>query len=180
MPKKRLLKPSTVVKKWEKLCAQVEATRLKEMKKPPKQRKKKNLKRGPGGYQARAHAKLCGMRSMGEVYCAADMDRRGIKYKYEHEVLPYVVEKDYNPDFTLYESDDLLIEYKGKLTVGTRSDLTSIKRCHPNRRICIVFERAENKLTSAKNSWRYWEWAEKNGFEWSEKVVKDEWLKDNG
>jgi hypothetical protein len=170
------MKPKTVVKKWEDMCAKVLKTREREMRKPVKQRKKKNMKKGPGGYAARATAKLAGMRSMGEVYCAADMDRRGIKWHYEHEKLEYKVEKVYNPDFTLYEDDNLLIEYKGKMTATTRSDLMAIKKCHPNRKICLVFERAENKLTSAKNSWRYWEWAEKNGFEWSDKVVRDEWL----
>ena len=58
--------PIQVMKKWDAIA--------------PKQRNSK---------LARKFAKLAGMRSIGEVRCAADMDKRGIKYKYENTVLAY-------------------------------------------------------------------------------------------
>jgi hypothetical protein len=124
---------------------------------------------------AKQMAKSCGMRSIGEVRCAADMDKRGIKYRYEAEKLHYVIEGDYTPDYTLVDTDDLLIEYKGKMTNETRRKMVAIKKCHPDRRICIVFEKPNNKL-SKRHKMRYWQWAEKNGFDWSEHYVKEEWL----
>ena len=156
--KKRLLKPKTVLKKW--------AALVKECK--PK---------SPGSRKAKETAALAGMKSMGEVRCAADMTDRGISWKYENEVLEYQHDiQKYTPDFTLYEDDDTLIEYKGKMTGETRKKLLSIKRCNPKRKICLVFEQHKNKLSSRKNSQRYWEWAEKNGFPWSSQTVDEEWL----
>jgi hypothetical protein len=118
------------------------------------------------------------MKSIGEVRCAADMDEKGIKWYYEAEILPYRYEEQkYTPDFTLFENDDLLIEYKGKMTKETRKKLQAVKACNPHRKVCLVFEKPNNKLSSRKNSWRYWQWAERNEFEWSEHFVKEEWLK---
>lgn len=172
---KKLLTPAQTIKKWEAVLEGFERVRAKEMKKPPKERKKKNLRKGPGGRVARQYAAMAGMKSMGEVYCTADMNKRKIKNKYEAESLDYSIESTYTPDWTL--ANDVLVEYKGKMTEQTRTKLLAIKKCNPDRRICIVFERANNKLSARPNSWRYWEWAEKNGFEWSEGVVRKEWCK---
>jgi hypothetical protein len=172
---RKLLTPAATVKEWEKLLKEFERVRVLEMKKKPKDRKKRNLRKGPGGRVARTYAAKAGMKSMGEVYCTADMNRRKIKCKYENEKLDYSIESTYTPDWTL--ANDVLVEYKGKMTDQTRTKLLAVKRCNPDRRVCIVFERATNKLSSRPNSWRYWEWAEKNGFEWSESVVKKEWCK---
>jgi hypothetical protein len=128
---------------------------------------------------AKTLAKRAGMRSIGEVRCAADMEKRGIKYKYEPFKMWYTyAPKDhyYTPDFTVQVNDRLILEYKGKMTKGTRDKLVAIKESNPGKRICIIFEKPNNKLSSRKNSWRYWEWAEKMGFEWSEHYVKEEWL----
>lgn len=172
---KKLLTPKAVVIEWEKLSRQFKRIREKEMKKPVKDRVRKNLKAGPGGRVARQYAAKCGMKSMGEVYCAADMDKRRIKWKYEEEELDYTISSTYNPDFTL--NNGTLIEYKGKMTDTTRKKLVAVKKNNPNKKLCIVFERANNKLSSRPNSWRYWEWAERNDFPWSEGVIKKEWYK---
>jgi hypothetical protein len=148
--------PLQVMKKWESLT--------------PKQRNSR---------MARQYAKLCGMRSMGEVRCAADMKRRRIPYKYEATTLTYQHEpQKYTPDFLLYKSDDLLIEYKGKMTNETRKKLLSIQRCNPDQRICLVFEKPNNKIRKGSKT-TYWQWAEKNNFPWSEHYVKSGWLKND-
>jgi predicted nuclease of restriction endonuclease-like RecB superfamily len=166
------------MKLWNKLCDEIAAIKKEEMKKPKKKRLKKNLKTGPGKRRAKEHAALAGMKSIGEVRCAADMDRQGIKWKYEAETLVYQHQpQKYTPDFLL--SRKLLIEYKGKMTNETRKKLLSIKRCNPGRRICIVFEKPDNKLSSRPNASRYWQWAERNGFEWSDQVIRPEWLRKN-
>jgi predicted nuclease of restriction endonuclease-like RecB superfamily len=139
--------------------------------------KKKIHPKNPGRKAARDYAAMAGMKSIGEVRCAADMDKRGIRWKYEDEKLTYQHEpQKYVPDFTILDTDDLLIEYKGKMTNETRKKLCSIKRCNPDKRICLVFEKSKNKL-SARAKMRYWQWAEKEGFDWSELYVKDEWFK---
>jgi len=170
--------PKTVMKEWDKLCAEVEVTRKKEMLKPKKQRLKRNLKMGPGKRRAKEYAARAGFKSIGEVRCAADMDRQGIKWEYEAETLVYQHKpQKYTPDFLL--SKKLLIEYKGKMTNETRKKLLSIKRCNPGRRLCIVFEKPNNKLSARPNAGRYWQWAERNGFEWSDQVINPRWIRNN-
>jgi hypothetical protein len=163
MTKKRLLKPSTVMTKWKALCKKV--------------KEDSTRRRAPGRVQARQTAALAGMKSMGEVRCAADMDKRGIKWMYEYEKLVYQHNpQEYTPDFTLYADNDMLIEYKGKMTDETRKKLLSIKRSNPERRLCIVFEQPNNKLSARPNASRYWQWAEKSGFEWSNQLVDEAWF----
>jgi len=153
-----MLKPKTVMARWDALI-------------------KKMHPRKPGRREAKEHAKLCGMKSIGEVRCAADMDRRGIKWVYERDTLRYQhLPQKYTADFTLIDNNDLLIEYKGKMTNDTRKKMLSVKRSNPDKKICIVFEKANNKLSSRPNSTRYWQWAEQNGFDWNEMTVKEEWL----
>lgn len=173
-------KPKTVMKKWQALCDQIAEVRKLEMKKPKKDRKKKNLKTGPGRREARTYAAMAGMKSMGEVRCAADLDDKGVEWKYEHEKLEYQHEpQHYTPDFTLIDDDNILIEYKGKMTDETRKKLLSIKRCNPDRRLCIVFEQPNNKLSARPNATRYWQWAELHGFEWSDQLCDPDWLKED-
>jgi predicted nuclease of restriction endonuclease-like RecB superfamily len=146
------------MKRWDALCAKLKPKR-------------------PGKKQAKEYADMAGMKSIGEVRCAADLDTQGIKWKYEHETLSYQHRpQKYTPDFTLVDNDDLLIEYKGKMTNETRKKLLSIQRCNPKRRLCIVFERPNNKLSSRPNATRYWQWAERNGFKWSEQVIDPSWI----
>lgn len=123
---------------------------------------------------ARELAKKAGMRSMGEVRCAADMKKRKIPYEYETLTLEYQHEpQKYTPDFIL--PNGVIIEYKGKMTNETRKKLLSIKRCNPDARICLVFEKPNNKIRKGSKT-TYWQWAEKNGFPWSEHYVKKEWI----
>jgi hypothetical protein len=163
----KILKPKTVLKKWNKL--------IEDMK--PKR---------PGKKLAQEYAKMAGMRSIGEVRCAADLDDRKIKYIYEPFKIEYhlcegwckdcnVKTQKYTPDFYLPDYE-LLIEYKGKLTNVIRKQLVAIKRNLDGRQLCIVFERSINKLSSRPNSSRYWQWAEKSGFRWSDATVAEEWF----
>lgn len=150
----KILKPATVMARWNKI--------------PDKKRNSKI---------AKEMAKLAGMKSMGEVRCAADMDAKGVPWRYETEVLEYQHKvQHYTPDFILYENDNILIEYKGKMTDQVRKKLIAIKNCNPNRQICLVFEKPNNKISSSKNAWKYWQWSERNGFPWSEKYVNPDWL----
>lgn len=130
-------------------------------------------------------AKMAGMRSIGEVRFAADLEARGITYKYEPYILMYNYEPKkhrYTPDFSITNINNkeiLVVEYKGKMTKQTRDKLIAIKKCHPAKRICIVFEKPNNKIGSWKGATRYWEWAEQHGFEWSEQYALEEWLNDD-
>jgi len=147
---KRLLKPATVLRQWAEFTG----------------RKTKAM--------ARKFAMKGGFRSMGEVECAADMDKRGIKYKYEAEKITYQVPaQKYTPDFILVDRPDLLIEYKGYMRVGVPKKMIAIKNSNPDRKVCIVFQNAKTKYSKTMN---YGQWADKNCILWSHKTVKEEWL----
>lgn len=146
-------KPITVWRKWEKIPVKKRNTRL-----------------------AREMAKECGMRSMGEVRFAADLDKRKIKYVYEPETWEYQHKvQHYTPDFWLPEYE-FFVEYKGKLTDQIRSKMLRVKDCNPDKDIRMVFERAANRIRKGSPT-TYDKWAAQKGFPWSEHYIDDEWLR---
>jgi len=166
----KLMKAKTALKKWTDLCAKVKADGTR--------------KKAPGRKEAKRHAAMVGMKSILEVQVAASLDEMGVEWLYEHETLVYhtclgwdescnVKTQTYTPDFTL--KNGVLLEAKGKMTLDTRKKMVAVKRCHPDRRICMIFGYANNKLSARPNATRYWQWAEAEGFEWSDIVVKKEW-----
>ena len=149
--------PKTVVKLWETLC-------------------KKMKPKSPGRKMAKQYAAKAGMRSIGEIYCAANMGVDEIEYEYETVKIEYQHEPQiYTPDFIL--KNGKVVEFKGKMTAETRKKMISIKRSNPDLWIGIVFQKANNKLSSRPNAKRYWQWAEMNGFPWAEMRVPKSWSK---
>jgi hypothetical protein len=169
---KRLLKPQTVMNKWAALCKKV--------------KEDKTRRKAPGRREATRHAAMCGMKSMLEVEVAALLDKKKIPWEYETHKFDYhmcpnweyecnVKWQTYNPDFYL-PGFDFYLEVKGKMTLDTRKKMVAVKLHNPEIDIKIVFGAAKNKLYATPNSSRYWEWAEKEGFEWSEKDILKEWM----
>ena len=152
--KKKKLTPLQVITEWEKL---------------PKKKRSARL--------GREFAKKAGMRSMGEVYCAADMDRQKIPYEYEPDKLRYTIDATYTPDF-LVKIGDVYVEFKGKMVGTTRTKIRAIIRSNPQIRYCMVFQRANNKLSSKSKSLQYWQWCERYKIPWAEGTIKKEWLTD--
>lgn len=114
-------------------------------------------------------------RSEEEKKFAEYLTKTGIPWDYESEKLQYL--SDYNPDFIITRKDKskLYIEFKGYLKPADRSKMIKVKRLNPDADIRIVFQRAQNKLNKNSQT-RYWQWAEKNGFPWSELTVPYTWL----
>lgn len=144
------MSPLQCLKAWEKL--------------PTKQRT---------GKLAKQYAKKVGMKSMGEVKCACVLSalkrqKKIKKYDYESEKWVYQFDpQKYTPDFPTItkNKDTVCIEYKGKMTDATRKKLRYIKKCNPDKRLVIVFERAVNKLKRGSPT-SYGKWASDNGFDW--------------
>jgi hypothetical protein len=89
------------------------------------------------------------------------------KIKVEWEDLAY---RTYTPDFEL--DNGIIIETKGKFDASDR-------RKHPELDIRFVFSNANAKLNKGAKS-RYFEWCDKNGFKWANRVIPEEWLKEPG
>lgn len=185
-----MIKPVTAVRKWDR-----ELTKLKE--KTEQEAKKANwtgrlksvIYSKRSSALARKIAKEAGMKSMGEVKCAADMDKRGIPYTYEGETFTYQYDpQKYTPDFNILVKrkgkPPLHIEYKGKMTQDIRRKMLAIKKSNPDVEFALVFENANNPISKRRKKkdgtfstpTKYWEWAERKGFLWSEHTIKEEWL----
>jgi hypothetical protein len=115
-------------------------------------------------------------RSQFEKIVAVKMAQDGGVFKYETIRLPYVPKvRHYTPDFYIPETD-IYIEAKGRLTREDRTKMLLIKQQHPECDIRFVFANAKNKLYKSSKT-TYSDWCNKHGFDWAEKTVPREWLK---
>jgi hypothetical protein len=187
-----LLTPIKAVAKWEREIKKLKsATEAEANKKGWKGRQKSRIFSKRSTKLARQIAKEAGMKSMGEVKCAADMDKRGIPYTYEGETFEYQYDvQKYTPDFNILitrkNKKPLHVEYKGKMTDDVRKKMLTIKKCNPDMEFALVFENPNNPISKRRKlkdgtyntPTKYWQWAEKKGFLWSDKDtgVREEWL----
>ncbi len=112
-------------------------------------------------------------RSKFEASLAAGLNEKGVTFTYEDLTLPYIIEATYRPDFIL--ENGVLIEAKGHFRPEDRRKLIAIKEQHPDLDIRLCFMRAKEKLSKAKRSMTYGEWATRNGFKWSEGSIPKDW-----
>ena len=123
---------------------------------------------------ARKFAKRCGMKSMAEVQCAAWLEQHKVPFKYESERWVYQYKPaTYRPDFLL---NGFAIEVKGKLTAEVRRKLLAVMRSNPDKKLYLVFERANNKIRGGSKT-TYGDWATKAGIPWSEHTPDKGWFK---
>ena len=94
--------------------------------------------------------------------------------KIEWEDLAY---RTYTPDFVL--SNGIIIETKGQFTAADRRKHIAIKRQHPNLDIRFVFENSRRKLSKGAKS-SYGEWCIKYGFQYYDRIIPEDWLKEKG
>ena len=114
-----------------------------------------------------------------EVEAAAYLkDRQKIvayeKLKIEWEDLKY---RTYTPDFEL--DNGIIIETKGIFSAADRRKHLEVQRQHPKLDIRFVFSNARSKLYKGAKS-RYCDWCDKYGFQWSHRVIPEEWLEEKG
>lgn len=114
-------------------------------------------------------------RSKFEAEVAKLLHANEIPFRYEEERLPYELACVYVPDITL--PGGVLVEVKGRLTPPDRRKLLEVKRSHPGRDIRLLFQNAAQKLSRAKKSQTYGQWATRNGFVWAQgPEIPKEWL----
>ena len=102
--------------------------------------------------------------------------RKDLKVEYEAEAIPYVLFRNYTPDFKIETATQktLYIEAKGHFDRDSRAKMLAVKDQHPEKEICIVFESDNLLYKGAK--WRYSDWAERNGFKYSINEIPKEWF----
>lgn len=114
-----------------------------------------------------------GYRSGFERSLATNLKRRKVVFQYEPEKLPYVLEKNYIPDFKL--ANGIFIEAKGVLTPSDRTKMRAVLKDNPGIDIRFVFMDASKKLNKNSKT-TYGMWADKNGFQWADGVIPQEWV----
>lgn len=91
-----------------------------------------------------------------------------VKFEYESERVPYILERYYVPDFVVTVSNrKIYIEAKGYLRPEHKSKMVAVKKLNPDMDIRILFY-APNK----KNE----RWAIKNNFQYAIGDIPEEWL----
>ena len=121
-----------------------------------------------------------GYRSGLEHQVAKELDKLGVPYGYESEVIKYikpVSTHKYTPDFILTKKDGskLYIETKGRFTSADRVKHRLIKEQYPELDLRFVFSRSKQKLSKTSKT-SYAQWADRYGFKWADKEIPKEWL----
>ena len=94
--------------------------------------------------------------------------------KVEWEDLRY---RTYTPDFVL--DNGIIIETKGIFDSDDRRKHREIQRQHPELDIRFVFSNAKAKLYKGAKS-RYFNWCDQHKFQWANRVIPEDWLKEKG
>ena len=111
-------------------------------------------------------------RSGFEAQIASQLNRVGVQFGYETIRLPYIRKCAYTPDFIL--ANGIIVEVKGWFRPADRSKLVLVKRASPWADIRLVFQNSKNRL-SKKSTTTYGDWANKNGFPYSDRSIPEKW-----
>ena len=124
-------------------------------------------------------ARKYGYRSGLELKTAKYLDNLLIKYKYEKVKIEWedLTYRTYTPDFVLYNG--IIIETKGMFTAADRKKHLAIKKQHPHLDIRFVFENSNRKLRKGAKT-RYYQWCNKYDFDYYDRIIPEEWLKEKG
>lgn len=108
----------------------------------------------------------------------AASDFHPFKIEYESERIPYIVEKNYIPDFIITRSDGskIYIESKGRFPLEDRQKMLAVKEQHPDKTFALLFQK---DLPIYKgSSTLYSDWAESQDFLYAINYIPMEWLVD--
>ena len=111
-------------------------------------------------------------RSKFEAQVASDLLKKQVPFTYETVSYDYIISSSYTPDIILR---NCVVEIKGVLLKEERKKYIAVKTQHPTLSIRFCFQNANNKLSKAKRSLTYWQWAERHGFLWCNKTIPKEW-----
>jgi len=124
-------------------------------------------------------ARKYGYRSGLELKVADYLKEQKCKYKYEALKIEWedLTYRTYTPDFVLYNG--IIIETKGMFTAADRKKHLAIKKQHPELDIRFVFENSNRKLRKGAKT-RYYQWCNKYDFDYYDRIIPEEWLKEKG
>jgi hypothetical protein len=112
-------------------------------------------------------------RSKFEESIADTLSVRKIPFGYETQLVSYIVERTYKPDFIL--ENGILIEAKGYFRSADQRKHRAIKNQHPELDIRFVFMKLSSRVQGSKMTCQ--EWCEKYDFLYAEKEIPKVWLR---
>jgi len=96
--------------------------------------------------------------------------QKKIKVSYERDKIPYVIEGNYIPDFTLEGlTKTILVEAKGHFRPEAKRKMVAVKKMNPHLDIRIVFYSFRKE---------YVRWAEKHGFPYAIGSIPNTWVEE--
>jgi hypothetical protein len=126
----------------------------------------------------RANALKHGWRSGLEEDVAKALTSAGVLFTYEEMKIKYIKpasEHQYTPDFVL--DNGIIVETKGRFLIADRKKHMLIKRQQPHLDIRFVFSNSSQKLNKGSRT-TYAQWCVKNGFEYADKTIPEDWIKE--
>ena len=126
-------------------------------------------------------ARRLGFRSGLEQTVAEQLNSLALPFEYEAKEKRINYEKPvtkhkYSPDFT-FKNSPIIIETKGYFKTADRKKHLLIKEQHPDLDLRFVFGNSNTKI-SKQSKTTYAMWCKKNGFQYADKVIPPDWLKE--
>jgi hypothetical protein len=127
--------------------------------------------------KAYASARKKGYRSGLEVKLQEYFKEIGIDAKYESFKIDWedIRYRKYTPDFLL--PNGIIIETKGLFTAEDRRKHLLVKKQNPVLDIRFVFESSKRRISKVSKT-TYGMWCEKHGFLYADKLVPEDWLRE--
>lgn len=120
-----------------------------------------------------------GVRSGLEGKVCQELQNQGIQYEYEAVKVKYVSPAKphtYTPDIIL--PNGIIVELKGRFIPEDRAKQLLVKQQNPDLDIRLVFSNSKSRITK-RSVTTYAMWAEKSGFQYSDKTIPQEWLQES-
>ena len=120
-----------------------------------------------------------GYRSGLELRTKEYLVEHNVKFKYEKVKIEWedLMYRTYTPDFVL--GNGIIIETKGLFTSDDRRKHLAVKQQHPKLDIRFVFTSSKRKLSKGAKT-TYGQWCEKNGIQYHDRIIPEEWLHEKG
>ena len=98
---------------------------------------------------------------------------------YEQYVIDYIrPESQHKYTFDFILSNNIIIETKGIFSVEDRKKHLLIQKQHPTLDLRFVFSNSRGKLFKGSPT-TYAKWCERNGFQYADKLIPKEWIKES-
>jgi len=120
-----------------------------------------------------------GYRSGLEDRISDQLKSLSVPFKYEKFKIKYEVHetRTYTPDFEL--PNGIIVESKGRFVPDDRKKHLLVKKQHPELDIRFVFSNSKAKIRKGSKT-SYGDWCDKNGYIYADKLIPEEWIREDG